>query len=354
MHTSDDPPQIHVFDLPQIYTRPSPDVLLQTLNDLAIKPISWDVGLHRESLAGATNINEDGIPKYLTSIIASRLAWIDDEDVREQIWELASSRLCERSGRAALPPISRSFSIPTMTDPAGPTVTITLYEPSLTADNLGLKTWASSYLLSKRLAGLSAYCPTSNHSDSASQLDLNRSLPQKSVLELGAGTGLVGISAAAVWGVHVHLTDLPTIVPNLSSNITANAAALSASGGVATSDVLDWSVLPSEQLQPSRKYGIILAADPLYSPEHPRLLVQTITRCLATEISARVVVELPLREAYMAEIEDLNTRMVEAGLRLLVHGEEVGYDDWAGGKGSSGLKEVKCWWGIWGWKDAYV
>ncbi|SLM35684.1 S-adenosyl-L-methionine-dependent methyltransferase-like [Lasallia pustulata] len=187
-----------------------------------------------------------------------------------------------------------------MTDPAGSNFPITVYEPSLTADNLGLKPWASSYLLSKRLAGLSAYCPTSNHSDSALQLDLNLSVPQNSVLERGAGTGLVCISAAAVWGVHVHLTDPPTIVPNLSSNITANAAAVSASVGVATSDVLDWSVLPSEQLQPSREYGIILAADPLYSPEHPRLLVRSITRCLATEISAQVVVELPRREAYMA------------------------------------------------------
>lgn len=253
----------------------------------------------------------------------------------------------------ALPPISRDFSIPTTIDPFGPTVTITLYEPSLTADNLGLKTWASSYLLSKRLVRLSAHCPLPINSGSASQPIPDRSAPQNLVLELGAGTGLVGISAAAVWGVHVHLTDLPSIVPNLSLNITANTAAISASGGVATSGVLDWSVLP-EEVQPSGKYAIILAADPLYSPEHPRLLVQTITRCLSMETNARVIVELPLREAYTAEIDDLHTKMAEAGLRLLVQGEEVGYDDWGGGAGSSGLKEVKCWWGVWGWKETRV
>ena len=88
-----------VLDLPQIYTRPSPDVLLRTLTELAIKPVSWDVGANGESLAGDTRFNEEGIPKYLTSIVASRLAWIEDEDVREQIWELASLRLSERSGR---------------------------------------------------------------------------------------------------------------------------------------------------------------------------------------------------------------------------------------------------------------
>ena len=120
---------------------------------------------------------------------------------------------------------------------------------------------------------------------------------------------------------------------------------------MATSGVLDWSVIPSEEVSLSRKYVIILAADPLYSPEHPRLLVQTIKRCLSTDINARVVIELPLREAYTAEIDDLKTKMVEAGLRLSVHGEEVGYDDWGGGVGSSGLKEVQCWWGIWRWKE---
>ena len=251
----------------------------------------------------------------------------------------------------ALPPISRDFYIPTTTDPSGRTVSITLYEPSLTADNLGLKTWASSYLLSKRLSHLSAHCPLDHLSTPLSQLNSNSSAPQTLALELGAGTGLVGISAAAIWGVHVHLTDLPSIVPNLSLNISANAAVISASGGAATSGVLDWSVIATEGLQPSKRYAIILAADPLYSPEHPLLLVQAITRCLSIETSARVIVELPLREAYMAEIEELNGRMAAAGLRLLVHGEEIGYDDWGGGAGSSGLKEVKCWWGIWGWKE---
>lgn len=230
-------------------------------------------------------------------------------------------------------------------------MTITLYEPSLIADNLGLKTWASSYLLAKRLARLSSHCHLPPHNKTAPPCTPNRTIPQTSVLELGAGTGLVGISAAAVWGAQVHLTDLPAIVPNLSFNITANAAVVSAHGGIATSGVLDWSVLPSEEVQPSEKYAIILAADPLYSPEHPRLLVQIITRCLSTEADARVVVELPLREAYVPEIDDLCTRMAQAGLRILEQGDEVGYDDWGGGAGSSGLKEVQCWWGIWGWTE---
>jgi D-xylulose reductase len=64
-------------------------------------------------------------------------------------------------------------------------VDIVLHEPSLTADNLGLKTWASSYLLAKRL-----------------HLYLN-SLKQLLELSASAGAGIwdgaMGIAAAAVW-----------------------------------------------------------------------------------------------------------------------------------------------------------
>lgn len=57
-------------------------------------------------MARDAKINEEGIPKYLTSIIASRLSWVDDENVREHIWELASVRLSERSGRTGREPRS--------------------------------------------------------------------------------------------------------------------------------------------------------------------------------------------------------------------------------------------------------
>ena len=90
-----------VLDLPQIYTRPSASILLQTLARLAIKPASWRVGTEfdRGSEDDIAPIDEHGIPKYLTSIISNKLEWIDDEDDRERIWEAASARLSERSGR---------------------------------------------------------------------------------------------------------------------------------------------------------------------------------------------------------------------------------------------------------------
>ena len=90
-----------VLDLPQLYTRPSAPVLFATLSKLAIKPTSWSSETEKSSKGpdSPVAIDEDGIPQYLTSIIASQLRWIEDEHVREQVWEMASARLSERSGR---------------------------------------------------------------------------------------------------------------------------------------------------------------------------------------------------------------------------------------------------------------
>ena len=61
------------------------------------------------------------------------------------------------------------------------------------------------------------------------------------VLELGSGTGLVGIAAAAIWSVPVLLTDLPEIHANLSYNILQNTQLVEAQGGRVISTVLDWN-----------------------------------------------------------------------------------------------------------------
>ncbi len=86
--------QASVHDLPQLYTRPSSASLLCTLERLKIKPATWD------DAETAYQHDEINLPRYLTDIIASSLAWIDEESVREQIWEAASCRLSERSGRS--------------------------------------------------------------------------------------------------------------------------------------------------------------------------------------------------------------------------------------------------------------
>ena len=185
------------------------------------------------------------------------------------------------------------------------------------------------------------------------------------ILELGAGTGLVGIAVAAVLGANVLLTDLPEIVPNLERNIASNKDVIESRKGSARAAMLDWTVpekivyseKTDESTRPlvaeeqSSKYPLIVAADPIYSKEHPAWLVQTIDCHLAQGPDARVLIQIPIREAYAEERADLKDRMVNIGLKLFHEQTETGYDDWSDGQGDE-LSEVECWLGMWKRKDA--
>jgi predicted nicotinamide N-methyase len=351
-----------VLDLPQLYTKPSAPILLSTLADLSVQPLSWDKpsrsgGNASEPLRFRRKINNEGVPQYLTKIISSPLVWIEDDADKEQVWEAASQRLSERSGRTAMGAITRTFAIPLspavesdqITSVLAPVheppleagtdlVPLTMYEPPMTSDNLGLKTWASSYLLAKQLCSLQQHIP---------DLALDAA-----ILELGAGTGLVGMAAALVFKRHVILTDLPEIVPNLEQNARSNSEVISSHGGSAAATVLDWTKpeeFDCENFNGSPKsFPLILVADPIYSSDHPRMLVGAIEWHLSTDVNARLIIELPLRDAYAEERQELRDRLVDIGLRIVEQGEEVGYDDWSAGQGEE-LVEVRCWWSVWGW-----
>ncbi|KAL8644069.1 MAG: hypothetical protein Q9210_007438 [Variospora velana] len=326
-----------VFDLPQLYTRPPAVELLSTLDHLQLKPLTWDNV--EESRPKASD--EAGLPAYLTSIIASRLAWIADDSVKEQIWEAASARLSERSGRSAIPSVSRTFVVPASTS-SMESISITLHEPSLTADHLGHKTWLASFLLAKRLPSLIPYLP--------SLCDQDKRESSYKVIELGAGTGLAGLAVAALFRVDVHLTDLRDIVPNLCSNVDTYQAnpAVKKKGCISVGE-LDWSDPQRFVDGPGSTYDLVVAADPLYSPEHPAWLVATIGHVLQKDETARVVIELPLRDAYMPEVEDFKERMRMLGLIIEAEGLETGFDDWQSAHQMNARTEVKCWWAIWRW-----
>jgi predicted nicotinamide N-methyase len=242
--------------------------------------------------------------------------------------------------------MSRVFMIPS---PWGEELTLTLHEPSLTADNLGMKTWVSSYLLSQRLYTILESTPQLVPSESTTPTPkTDRTLR---ALELGSGTGLVGLSFAAIRGksASIHLTDLPEIVPNLSHNAALNVELLTKTAATVTTGILDWSVAPEPLPTPEAKYDLILAADPLYSPKHPKWLVDTIGHWLSRGLDARVVAEMPLRDAYLPQVQEFRQRMEQLGLAVVDEGEEVGYDDWETADG--GALAVRCWWSVWGWSE---
>jgi len=313
------------------------------------------------------------------------LEWIDDDEEKERIWDAASIRLSERSGRTGMGAISRSFRIPTRVEPLqennttrtdqspsdtrDDAVEIELHEPALTEDNLGLKTWASSYVLAKKWHQM-----RTELSQAVTSVSDSHAAPF-AILELGAGTGLVGLSAAAVLGVNVLLTDLPEIVPNLARNADDNEELLSSRGGSAAAAVIDWtkpqevrfhqvpndgreseeicggSVVAQTQLPGTRGLSvpIIVAADPIYSTDHPKLLAQAVECHMKRSPEARLIVEMPIRETYAAERADFVSCMQGLGLSLIREETDIGYDDWSEGRGED-LTEVECWMTMWAWK----
>ncbi|KAF1971656.1 VPS28-domain-containing protein, partial [Bimuria novae-zelandiae CBS 107.79] len=284
--------------------------------------------------------NPQGVTRYLTSIVSNSLRWIQSEEAKEEIWNQASLRLSERSGRTAMGALDRKFTIPTQDD----SFELSIHEPALTGDDLGLKTWAASYLLAKRLHTFDFLQPAH--------------IRRHRVLELGSGTGLVGMAMAGL-GADVVLTDLPSIYANLARNAEANASTLEGTGGTIRTGVLDWTNPHSCTLYPkgtvsansdgealTEKFPLILAADSLYSSDHPQMLVDTIATWLSEETDAKVIIELPYRDAYLPEIADFRRRMAAIGLEVDSEGEENGYDDW----GSPSKDEdalVTCWWSCW-------
>ena len=245
-----------------------------------------------------------------------------EEDARDLVWSAASARLSERSGRSAAPAMTRSFVV-------NEELTIQLHEPTLTEDNLGLKTWTAALLLSRRLQDCRGYL--------ADDLD--------GVLELGAGTGLVGIAAACIWKTKGLLTDLPQIIPNLQQNLELNREVVSAHGGTVDARALDWADENNGPQKEDDKFMVILAADPIYSADHPKWLVHTVRRWIRGEAGARFIVELPLRDRYDDERQDLRKALQELEFELVVEGTDSGSDDWYGRDGNP--SEVICWWSIW-------
>ncbi|PIN16471.1 putative N2,N2-dimethylguanosine tRNA methyltransferase [Handroanthus impetiginosus] len=95
------------------------------------------------------------------------------------------------------------------------------------------------------------------------------------LLELGSGTGLVGIAAAALFGASVTVTDLPHVLPNLQFNVDANAGILELHGGAVNVAALSWGdVQHMEAL--GREYDVILGSDVVYHDHLYEPLLQTL------------------------------------------------------------------------------
>lgn len=269
-----------------------------------------------------TTESKDKLLNYYTSIIRYCERKNDGSEIYEQILKEASLRISESCGRAALPSMHRDFQFNNLDK------IIRLFEPSLTADNLGWKTWGSSMILSQIMV------ENDKNFEFDEIIGKNKTIR---ILELGSGTGLVGLTWAMKWKelqenskytknndirAEIFLTDLPEIVDNLKQNVKENNLK-----EWVHSDVLDWTN-PKSFVD---KYGdspfdVILVADPIYSPDHPQWVVNMITKFLKPNGICHL--QIPIRDKYATERQVLVDLLKFNKLEVVEQKFEEGHDDW--------------------------
>ncbi|KAI1492798.1 putative methyltransferase-domain-containing protein [Biscogniauxia mediterranea] len=336
-------PLISPADFPQVWQRPSFEDLMACLKRLEVEPPVWNPTTSRriilENHQNAAQFRRE-VAAYLSSIISNSLKWIPDDDQKEALWDEASRRLSERCGRAGMGEITRKWPFENQ---ASSPFELVIREPPITGDSLGLKTWGSSYLLAQLLHQVAA-------GPLAHLFDASHPVPQLDVLELGSGTGLLGLAASAVWKANVVLTDLPAIMSNLEHNIEVNRPMIEFLGGLVSSGALTWGSPDdsAERFAKKNQFKIVLVADPLYDDDHPDLLSAAIHEQLMEDKDARAIIMIPQRDPTTKRLmAKFLSNMAQAVSPLILLEEHMlaGQDDW---DEDEETPEVQCWWGVFG------
>ncbi|ESP03382.1 hypothetical protein LOTGIDRAFT_237692 [Lottia gigantea] len=121
--------------------------------------------------------------------------------------------------------------------------------------DVGCVVWDAALVLSKYL----------EKQNDEKKLDLSR----KTVIELGAGTGVVSLVAGSL-GAKVTITDLPEFLPLISLNIQENKALLT---GEIKAETLIWGQV--SDVMKKTEWDLILLADCIYYEESLEPLVRT-------------------------------------------------------------------------------
>uniref|UniRef100_D8QJR4 FAM86 N-terminal domain-containing protein n=1 Tax=Schizophyllum commune (strain H4-8 / FGSC 9210) TaxID=578458 RepID=D8QJR4_SCHCM len=204
------------------------------------------------------------------------------EEVPEKTLDDATSLIALCAGPASAGILTRDFSFPATHPKLAPSIDVRLTDIPL--DNhdfhsVGAQTWGGACVLAEAIA-----------EDPASfgfTLDAPRGLR---VLELGAGTGLVGIAAGKVVqalgmnDARLVATDFyDSVLQNLASNIRSNFPADGDSGVTFECHRLDWEAFPRETVQPApldEPFDVVLGADIVYEAEHATWIKNCLERLL--------------------------------------------------------------------------
>ncbi|KAG9313851.1 S-adenosyl-L-methionine-dependent methyltransferase [Chiua virens] len=241
--------------------------------------------------------------KWLTGFVKRGDTWVcasaKEQDARTKHLEDASQLLARFAGDdAPEEAVARTFNFPfripscascdagNSLSPAAP-IAVELNDAPVDGTDhtaVGLQSWGSAIIFAdwmcldpERYLGTLHYCSTD---------ETKTNVRQRRVLELGAGTGLLSITASQIFSrtslrASIKATDYhPSVLENLAQNVRQNR-----STARVFVEKLDWCALPSTDVgtigdKEVGGYDVVLAADVVYYPEHARWLRGCVRRML--------------------------------------------------------------------------
>ncbi|XP_028775605.1 protein N-lysine methyltransferase METTL21A-like [Neltuma alba] len=150
----------------------------------------------------------------------------------------------------------------------------------LPSEGLSFQLWPAATTLVSLLDGYRCESASSPLTSTLSVFSVDPNRRPLNILELGSGTGIVGIVAAITLGANVTATDLPHVVPNIQFNANANAGVLASSGGAVNVAPLRWGHADDVEVI-GRDFDVILASDVVYHDHLYEPLLQTLRMLLA-------------------------------------------------------------------------
>ena len=255
----------------------------------SLKSRYWNFLMKHLSLNAATAEDESqpADERERSGIVADRIARV-------------TAILC---GRGCAGVMSRPWTL--YNPPNGEPIEIRIREPDITTSDLGWKTWGGSLLLTRLIL--------------MGRIEIARSID--SVMELGCGTGLVGLSLGKITASNTHIT-MTDFHPGVLANAEVNVSENNLNDKISVEKV-DWfSYLPRHASYDSSaaingpKYSIILAADVIYNNDHAESIPYVVAAHLKRSPESVFHCVLPLRPQYRSEVTLFETAMRNAGFVL--------------------------------------
>uniref|UniRef100_A0A9I9CSX3 Protein N-lysine methyltransferase METTL21A n=2 Tax=Cucumis melo TaxID=3656 RepID=A0A9I9CSX3_CUCME len=156
-----------------------------------------------------------------------------------------------------------------------PSINSTLSIRQLPSQGLSFQLWPAATTLVNLLDDHRSHPQTNSLTPTLTALRHASKSPTLKVLEIGSGTGILGIAAAATLRAKVTITDLSHVISNLQFNVEANAGILAANGGCVQVTPLHWGETIDAKLI-ELDFDLILASDVVYHDHLYDPLIQTL------------------------------------------------------------------------------